>query len=214
MKRIITIFGALTLICIMMMSLSMSGKILSKMMSDEHKIQPEIFQTNSYSEQRLEKPISLDMINTESLTNSLLERYVRDYYEIIPYSAEMDRRKNASHRPGQYFSVEVFSATEIFKTWQKSVASEMLEMSNRGILRLADIEKIEKKNDYYSIIVRLTTFDKPNDIQATPKIERKNVFIRAEYHGRLWNESELLQNGEDPTLIFDFRVFDVKEISH
>ncbi len=79
-------------------------------------------------------------------------------------------------------------------------------------------DAIVQKGDYWEVPYTLITWDAPNDIDLTPRIENFIMHIKISFEpglrdtrgGARFDTAKYLRRGGDPATIFKFRVEEVK----
>lgn len=178
---------------------------------DQMHIEPYVFQPNNLSSRRIGVPMSIDQMKDSEIMDALVKKFVTEYFYVTPDIENISRRK----RRGGILSL--MASGDVYNQWVDGVVPELEQMAGDKMLRTVRVaNQIFKPqgSDYWTVAYELKTWDVPNDMAATPVIERGVLYLkiafekqlRDQMHGTPFNVREYLDNGGDPAAIFNFRV--------
>jgi hypothetical protein len=206
------LFGMIMLAVVAAMAV-LGGRIFDA--SRNFSINSVIFQPADLSRDRTEQPIALDVLSDEFLRNSLIKKYVYEYFYILPDSTDMKRRRSGMG------ALARMSDASAFKDWNDKFAPDMEKLADQGVLRRVAVNSITRpqSSEYFQVSYDLMTFDIANDITRAPRITKDKVmFIRLDFekglrqiqtNGAKFDIQKELRDGGDPATIFRFRVMEV-----
>ena len=173
--------------------------------------EPYFFRNSYISSYQTDTPISLDNIGEQKLLNWLLQKYVVEFFYVIPDSNNIELRYT-----NQYHAlVGIMSEPSVYKYWLDNIRPELEDMASRGVLREVKVsDQISKSqnSDYWQVDYELKTWYKPNDMSENPEIKRGTMYLDVTgYTGQLYTEEmdtvrKILKGGHDPASVFSFKV--------
>ncbi len=139
--------------------------------SDKVMVRPYFFRIS----QSIGAPLSFSQVGERKVRDWLVQKYVTDYFYIIPNSVNMaDRIK------GDGNFVAMRSSEAVFKNWVKNVAPRMQELAEQGArrtVRVFDEILTSESNNYLRVDYELKTWYKPNDLSEVPTTERGTLYL-------------------------------------
>jgi hypothetical protein len=216
MKKLISILSGLFIIALSIAVAYLGAKMFDA--SGRLSITPFVFQPDNLSRdrERIGRPLALESVSDEFVRNRLITKFINEYYYAIP------DQKNLEHREGAYGVLKYMASDSIYKAWKKNVVPEIMKISIAGGMRRVIIDEIPKdpKGDYYVAVYRTVTWNKSNRLAEIPIIsEPKTMYIKLDYfkkalrvdsEGRPLNIKKFLKEGYDPSLMFRFKVDDIR----
>ena len=217
MKKTTAVLFAILLVPVMLASLLVGSAIFDT--AKKTQIETYFFQPQNNPDGRPGVPASPADLGADKLLHMLIKRYVTEYFYVIPYTADVDRRINKSKRPALY----LMSSKKVFEQWLTDVAPGIQEMAGNEILRLVSIDNIERDpnaENYWIVAYSLTTWPQPNNFAAMPIVEHDVIYMRIIYEPDIRLQiitnagdeipvEEILEQGEDPAVAFKFYVSNI-----
>ncbi len=229
MRKLISLFFLIALSVIIVIALFSSFSLMNKVKSDDFVVNSMLLDTTPNPAFRISQSIiDLNSFDKNQIIEKIIiPRIMKDYFEIIPISLEMERRvsfeENISYQ--RAFSLFRF-LPELVDRWKKEDANEYISLANQGVLREVEVCSIKMEPEsnfdyyrksvaknypanYYEVRLNLISYDKVEDSLYEPKIQPVVVRIAFGYLGVL----DLSESGIkdfsvlDPLLFFDFGVF-------
>lgn len=174
------------------------------------------FQPQRNYESRISEPIKISDYTDDELRNKLLEKYLIEYFYVIPDI------NNAETRRTKRGALWLASMPKVYNEWLETIAPEIVAMANSGMLRtvkLISAQKVQsnsKQNPYWRVEYELTTWERPNDFFALPNKTVGVLFMQIHFSPHVMEtmrtgESVLdyLESGKDPAAAFSFGIIDI-----
>ncbi|MBP5485402.1 MAG: hypothetical protein J6Y07_01705 [Alphaproteobacteria bacterium] len=183
--------------------------------SDKFEVETYFLRTSTQSNDLPGMPKSWDEIGKSKLRNWLIQKYVTEYFYIVPDKENITRRTEKRYNPPLY----IMSAPAALDYWEKKELPKIQQLSSQGVRRNVIVfDAIYKpaSSDYWRVDYELKTWYKPNDMSENPTITRGVIYL--DLGGDDWvkrigdikqpieNVQAALQRGIDPALVFFFRV--------
>ncbi len=174
-----------------------------------------IFQPADLSRDRIEKPIPLDVLSDEFVRDSLIKKFVNEYFYIAPDSFDMARRRRTDS------TLARMSDPAVFDQWNEKFAEDMENLADQNVMRRVIVNSINlpANSEYFQVSYDLLTWDVANDITRQPLIQKnKSMSVRLDFekgvrqqqtNGARFDVKKYLVDGGDPATIFRFRVLEV-----
>ena len=187
--------------------------------SDRFVIEPYFLRTSVQSGDLPGLPRSLDEVGKRKMRDWLIQKYVTEYFYIVPDTENIMRRTTPKYYPPMYS----MSSREAFEEWRKTEAQDIEKKAENGVRRTVtvfnEIFKPEASN-YWRVDYELKTWYKPNDMSQEPAITRGTMYLdlgdadNVKHIGDVLEPIDAvqraLQRGIDPSLVFYFHVYGVK----
>lgn len=215
MKRLLGyIIGILTLLVVFAM-VFVAGGIYDN--SDKMVIEPYFFRTALTGVAATDVPRSVDEIGQRWLRDRLIQKFVNEYFYVVPDTENIAQRENA----GQFSSVIYYMSyrnSDVFKNWVKNEVPKIRQLAEDGVMRTVtvfdEISKINPDSDYYRVEYELKTWYKSNDMDTSPEVSRGHMYIHLVEGPNGIRPIENLEwafdKGANPAFLFTFWVDDVK----
>lgn len=217
MKKTTIVLFTILLVPVMLASLLVSSAIFDT--GKKIQVETYFFQPQNNPDGRPGVPASPTDLGADKLLQMLIKRYVTEYFYVIPYTADVDRRINKSKRPALY----LMSSKKVFEQWLTDVAPGIQEMAENEMLRLVSIDNIERDpnaENYWIVAYSLTTWPQPNNFAAMPIVEHDVIYMRIIYEPDIRLQiitnagdeipvEDILEQGEDPAVAFKFYVSNI-----
>ncbi|MCR5194552.1 MAG: hypothetical protein K6B71_03470 [Alphaproteobacteria bacterium] len=179
-------------------------------------IEPEpYFFRNSYiSSYQTNIPQSLSDIGERKLLDWLLQKYVVEFFYVIPDSYNIEIRSSKTLRS--------MSTPDVYQYWLDNIKPDLESMASRGVLREVKVfNEISKSpnSDYWQVDYELKTWYNPNDMSENPQTTRGTMYLNIYgYTGQIGPEEmsrvfTVLKDNLDPALAFSFKVRGIQIIS-
>ena len=178
-------------------------------------IEPYFFRTGLNAFIQPDMPRSLSEIGTRKMRDWLIQKYVTEYFYIVP-----DAENIALRTRGNTAIISGMSSRDVARRWEREFVPKMREMASDGVMRRVRVfNEIFKpaNSDYWHVDYELKTWYKPNDMNTAPEITRGTMYIKIQESdriGQMYSNVDgvrrALMAGVDPALVFVFRVLDVQ----
>ena len=174
------------------------------------------FQPEDEYVKRIEEPIKISDIDTLMLRDMLLEKFLTEYFYVIPNEQNVDTRKNPSTSP-----LYPMSARNVFYAWQNNVLPEISDLSAQGALRTVKLISAQKTptntktKPYWRVEYELKTWEKPNDFMTQPVLTRGVLFMQISFNPNMMETvrgkpvEKYLESGNNPAAAFRFGIMDI-----
>jgi len=211
MKRLIFFLAVLILIGLSGAAVYFSGLIFDATRKID--IDPYIFQPAELSQNRIGRPVELERMSDERVLEHLIERFVREYLNVIPDADDVTRRGGV-HGPLRFMA-----SRPVFENWNANVRPQLSQLASTGKLRRAHVTNLRTAGDFHVVTYDLITYNS-NDIGGVPEIRRNREMqlrlrpfesgVRETFRGEPFDAGRHLRNGGDPAVIFKFLVEEVR----
>ncbi len=183
--------------------------------SDKFVIEPYFLRTSIQSTDLPGLPRSLDEVGKRKMRDWLIQKYVTEYFYVIPDVENVARRTERKYIPPMY----MMSSSNAFEDWKRGEMQEIRQLAENGARRTVTVfNEIYKpaSSNYWRVDYELKTWYKPNDMSEEPKITRGTLYLdlgdddRVKRVGEVKQPIEAVQaallRGIDPALVFVFEV--------
>jgi hypothetical protein len=201
------------------MALYFSGRLFDA--SRKIEIEPYVFQPADHSSQRVGGVLSLSALERSDSTyvlQRLIATFVREYWGVIPYPGDLDRRSHPLYGPLAVMTIG--SETPVFNDWRTNVRPELARLAEARMLRRVNVHRgmPEMQGEYYVVRFDLITYN-PNNLNAEPEILRDQEMrlrlryeqgMRTELAGQPFDSRRALESGRPPMIVFKFAVDEVR----
>lgn len=213
MKRLIGfIIGLVTMLAVFAM-IYVVGAIYDT--GNKLTVEPYFFRTGMNALIQTDMPRSLTEIGERRIRDWLIQKYVTEYFYIVPDAENVARRTR-----GNDAIIRHMSSADVARNWERGEFQNIRNMASDGVMRKVHVfnEIFKPTNSgYWHVDYELKTWYKPNDMNTTPEITRGTMYIKIQESnavGQLYENIDLvkkaLMKGVDPALVFVFHVTDVK----
>lgn len=213
MKKVLTFFAYLVIAASMLGALFVGAAIYD--VAEKTTVESFFFQPTNDSSRRLPEPESAKSIGAEALRNKLIQKFVTEYFYVLPNYQNIEARKDGSQS-----GLRLMSSADVFDKWVKNVVPEISEMSKNKVLRTVyvnpeTITQNQGSKRYLRVPFTLTTWEHANDFSVAPTITNGIMYMEIRYAYKVYEMikgkslQDYLETGGDPASIFDFRVRDV-----
>lgn len=174
------------------------------------------FQRELDYQNRITDPVAVSEFSDEELRNMLIEKYLMEYFYVIPDEQYIQMREN------RQTALWLMSSSKVFNNWLQTVALEATALADAGMLRTARLisaTKTPTEGDnipYWKVEYELKTWEKPNDFLQEPNISRGTLFMQISYTKQIMKTVrtgksvlEYLESGKDPAAAFSFGIIDI-----
>lgn len=218
MKKLIMFLGGLVLIALTIAMLFLTSAIYDS--TKNTSIGTYFFQTNLQSSMRPGTPETPTQIGETAMREMLIKKYVNEYFYAIPDV------ENIANRMTPKSTLARMSASNVFKSWLDTTATEIQALAEDKKMRMVDINgEIFKPagSDYWVVPYVLYTWEITNDMNTTPIITHGTLLLDVFYapgtqatidvgnylkHG--YNKFE---SGYEPANIFRFGIMHLENIT-
>ena len=203
-------FGGLLLIALTFGALVLSGMIYDT--GKKTTVKTYFFQPNNYPTQRPGVPATPQDLSEGKLRDLLLSKYLTEYFYVTPDLDEVARRK--SGRTG----LRRMSDAKVFEKWLENVAPEIEKMAQNHMLRTVTLVGAVPEpgsSEYWRVEYELKTWTRPNDLSATPVVDRGILYMNMVFEPQMRQEIQgksielYLESGGDPAVAFRFGILDI-----
>ncbi|MCL2017250.1 MAG: hypothetical protein FWG80_00540 [Alphaproteobacteria bacterium] len=212
MKRIIFILSVLILISLSGAMMYFSGLLFDA--SRKIEIEPYIFQPADLSKDRIGRPMELEKLSREYILERLINRFMREYFDVIPDDEELRHRSV----PGSVLRAMTDPATPVLDNWNMNVRPELARLAEARKLRRTRVTNLRLAGEYYVVSYDLITYN-PNDVDSVPLVQHnRQIQLRLRFEqgvrdtvgGVPFDAGKFLESGGDPAAIFKFVVEEVR----
>lgn len=210
MKKIIFILSSLALVLLLFCAVYFSGALFD--LAGKNRINSFVFQPNNFSSDRIGRPIGLDELSDKYVSERLIEKFMNEYFYVIPSQQNVVRRKKSDA------VMKAMAESVVYNNWIKTVVPDLESLANNRMLRRVHvIGPILKPDEYYIVNYQLET-SRPNDFDAIPQTTSGTMYlkirfekgIRQERAGQPFDAGKYLESGGDPAAVFKFRIEEIK----
>jgi hypothetical protein len=215
MKRLFGyIIGLLTLLVVFAMVFVAAGIYDN---GNNITIEPYFLRTALTGVSATDVPRSIDDIGQRRLRDWLIQKFVTEYFYVIPDVENVAQREKA----GGLNSVIYYMSdrrSDVFKNWVNNVVPEIRQMAEDGVMRTVtvfdEIVRPNPESNYYQVEYELKTWYKPNDMDNVPEITRGKMYISVtegiDGIRPIENVQRVLARGVNPAIVFSFWVNDIQ----
>lgn len=217
MKKFKTIFSMFLAMLIMFIALFFVGAIYDT--GKNISIETYFFQPNFESDKRPGVPPNHRELGENGVRNRLISKFITEYFYVIPDVA------NAQQRMSNNSLLYAMTMPSVFNKWQQTIAPQIEKMAEDKMFRTVSVISINQEpttDNFWRVDYETKTWEKPNDLIETPKIEYGTLFLKIIFEpdefrinyphptkGGAINMEQYLEMGGDPSLVFRFKVSDV-----
>jgi len=212
MKYMLGFLAGLIIIAAAAITVHLSARAFDA--SRDFEVAAVIFQNADLSEDRMPKPIPLADMNPDIVRNTLIKKFVYEYFYVVPDIQNVEARRGA----GSVLSRMASAA--IFKDWVENVSPDISTLAGNKVLRRVRVhDDINQSGDYFYLTYDLLEFNQPNNLLAKPKItSNQTIGLKINFENGIWesysngnafNARKELENGADPATMFRFKVSEV-----
>ena len=133
MKKFLIIFAGFSLLTISAVSMFISGAIYN--VAEKTTTVPFFFQPDLSAGRRMEEPESMAQIGEIPLRNKLIQKFVTEYFYVIPDFADIEYRKN-----GPFSSLRLMSYNNVFDKWKENIAPELTKLVEDRVLQVVSVD--------------------------------------------------------------------------
>ena len=184
--------------------------------NEQSKIKSYIFQLSNFSNQRVGYLQDINDISAIDLRNRLIQKYVSEYFKIIPNDVDITERK----------VLKDLSSEEAYENWKNTEAKNISKMAKQKMFRTVwvpetGIETLNRPEDYdyysainalpiyYKVHYETTTWTESNNMGTQPVDEHYTIYIEARFKPGIKPNIDVrkeLESGEEPVGLFMFKV--------
>ncbi len=175
-------------------------------------IETYFFQINNFSYQRPGMPLTPKQLGDSKLFDLLVQKYVTEYLYVLPEAADITRRESTTG------ALRLMSNATVFEQWKATIAPEIREMADVGMLRTVSVDVPLKYGDFYQVEFELKTWQHPNNMDEIPMVQ--HGIMQLKINMQKSNKPEIkqeqlntlhwaIEHKYDPVGVFDFGVSDV-----
>lgn len=217
MKKFVVFFFGLLLVPVMLAMLLVTGLIFDT--AKKIDVETFFFQKSDRPDNRPGVPASPKDLGADKLLGMLIQRYVTEYFYVIPYVSDIEMRMGKNQKSALY----LMSSRSAFEYWEQNIAPQIQEMAEQKKLRLVSVDNIEKDPDaegYWIVSYSLTTWEEPNNFATEPTRTKDAIYMNIRYEpdirltittsaGDKIPAEQILESGQDPASVFKFRVLNI-----
>ena len=216
LRKLLLFLVGLLMLASMLGLLFFAGAIYDS--QEKHTIETFFWEPNSQSKNRVSAPVSADDTPDKFLRDSLIARFMNEYFYVIPDINNANARAEFTNTDGTLTALRGLSRESVAKKWRDTVAPEIQDMAARGAMRQVEILEItDAETGHLVVNYRLKTWNEPNNILAVPDVTYGSIYLnvtRAPIHVNQTKEVlDFLRNGTDPAAAFadTFHILDVPQ---
>lgn len=203
MNKALKSLSVLFLLLTMFAALCLSAIIYNT--SENMSVTAYFFQPALRYRQRFGTPESLDTLDENVIRTMLLERFITEYFYVIPDITNIEQRTKKTSL------LSLITSPKVFKQWNEDIVPKLKNMASKKQLRTVSLNRIEEAPNqvgYWIVDFNLKTWEKPNDFSVQPVITTKRLYIRLSFIDDFFMNKILkgqtigqaLENGMDPIL--------------
>lgn len=185
---------------------------------EKHTIETFFWEPNSQSKNRVSAPVSADDTPDKFLRDSLIARFMNEYFYVIPDTNNANARAEFVNTDGTLTALRGLSQKSVSSKWRNTIAPEIQDMAARGAMRQVEVLEIaDAETGHLVVNYRLKTWNEPNNLFAMPDITYGSIYLnvtRDPIHVNQTKEVlDLLRDGTDPAAAFayTFQILDVPQ---
>ncbi len=168
-----------------------------------------IFQMSNNPEQRVGPMQSMNDMTPDELRNKLIHKYVSEYFKVIP---TQDNSKNGSV---QQFTIRKLSTLDVYNKWYNGEATTIAKMAQQNMFRRIIVDRIVPTDDsnWFEVKYTAQTWEESNNMDTNVIESHGTVLLRVRFEKDFLpaiNIKQSLKNGDNPALLFRFRVSDIR----
>jgi len=212
MNKLAMFFIGVMMLVVVFIAMFFTGAIFDA--SRQGTVETYFFQGNNFSYQRPGMPLTPKQLGDSRLFDLLVKKYVTEYLYVLPEAADI------AHRESKTGALRMMSNDAVFTQWENTIAPEIHEMADAGMLRTVSVGTPLKYGDFYQVEFELKTWQFPNDMDEEPMIQSGVMQLKIKMSLSKSNAPEIKQDkldtlsrgiklGFDPVGVFDFGVSDV-----
>lgn len=211
MKKLVLFFIGVLIVGLVGGAIYVAGAIFDA--GRAQTIQPYFFQPNNISERRPGVPMTATDMGDAEFLELLVKKYITEYFYAAPDAENIARRQ----RPNS--ALARMSAPSVFDNWTQTEAQTIQKLADEKSLRTAHvIDKIYKpqNSQYWVVNYQLTTWEKPNDFDTQPVVQRGTMYMDITYAPQMRTYPGIdvlhkyLESGGDPAAVFMFTVNEIQ----
>ena len=178
-----------------------------------------IFQMGNFANERVGLLQNINDISVIGLRNSLIKKYVSEYFKVIPGDADVTNRPalrelSNSMAYNQWLSGEA----QIIDEMSKKKMFRMVWVSDEGIvpMNLPDdhdyAQSVMAEEIYYAVHYETTTWAESNFMAVEPQNQHGVLYIEARFKPGINKSQDVkkyLESGKDPAGLFMFEVIHI-----
>lgn len=214
MRKLFLFLGGLLLLASMLGLLFFAGAIYDA--EQKHKIETFFFETNAESGGRVATPIAADDMSPISLRDSLIARFINEYFYVIPDDWNAAARAECLNTDNTLTALCGLATASVSKNWKNTMAPEIKEMADAGAMRQVKVLSVSEAESGHLVVgYQLTTWNEPNNVLARPIVTVGNLYLDVTHEPVRANQTQDVLNqlsaGVDPAYAFadSFRILDV-----
>jgi hypothetical protein len=216
MKKVWMFFSGLLILLLAVTLLYFTGAIYDA--SDKMQTISVVFQPNDLSTARIGKPLALDELSEKFIRERLIRKFVNEYFYVLPDAEDIAKRT------GRNSTLGIMMSADAFDTWRRGIGEEIQKLADANALRTVRItDEIVRHpdSDYWDVAYELKTWENSNNMDLQPTItngimhirlypEFRRELLETRPDGSEFDIAKYLENGGDPSVIFKFRVAEVR----
>lgn len=184
--------------------------------NEQISIKSYIFQMGNFANERVGLLQNINDISVIGLRNSLIKKYVSEYFKVIPGES------NVTNRP----ALRELSSSVAYNQWTSGEAKIIDEMSQNKMFRMVWVsdegiipmnmpadhdyaQAISAEDIYYAVHYETTTWRESNFMAVEPETEHGVLYIEARFKPGINKNQDVkkyLEAGKDPAGLFMFMV--------
>lgn len=175
-----------------------------------------IFQMDNTPSQRVGPLQDINTMRSEGLRNKLIQKYVAEYFKIIPSNASATQNIGIAN---QSVNIAGLSSADVYAKWLDGEAKMINEMSKAKVFRNVWVapENIKpgKEPDWFEVQYVTKTWSESNNMSIPVTDNFGTVLMHVIFKRGFRpnkNVRKSLENGENPALLFMFKVIDIQKI--
>jgi len=213
MERVVRFFVGFAIIAVMGAMLVAAALVFNG--ASQINVDTYFFQPRNLSYERLATPARVADLGADRIRKYLIEKYVTEYFYVIPDVADVDRRMKAGS------VLQNLSTTDVFDQWVRGTGAEIRELAENNVMRMVrvtgDIVK-QDGGDFWVVPYETVTWPHSNEMGLEPVVESGVLLLSVwdpyilDLREKVSTETgtkpiiKYLNSGGDPAAIFRFGV--------
>ncbi|MBD5400741.1 hypothetical protein HDR61_03285 [bacterium] len=208
---ILRFFTGLIILGVMLLALGGAAAVFD--ITRRTTIETYFFAPNNLSAQRIEMPLTAQELGPAKMRQMLVERYVTEYFYVIPDVADAERRMDTGS------TLDRMSMPHVFKQWVRGPGAQIRELAAAGVFRTVrvtnDIYKPDD-SDFWVVHYELSTWARPNNMREEPEYTTGTILLKIDDTNMMELRTDadinnFIESGQDPASIFRFGVLDIAQ---
>ena len=218
-RKLITFLASIVLTALTIAMLFLASAIYDS--AKKSSVDTFFFQRNELSEMRPGVPVTPAEIGETAMRETLIKKYINEYFYAIPDSENIARRMTRSS------TLAWMSTPNVFNTWVQTEGETISTMADQKMMRMVQIDgEIFKPtgSDYWVVPYVLYTWTNANDMENEPVITHGTLLLDVFFAPGMTDKFDIgkylkhdynrFEPRRDPATIFRFGVRNLEQITN